>query len=655
MNSYLLAFLLLFVVAVLGQGFPVNSVYKQRFLTQYQKIHNPSNGYFGAQNVPYHSVETLMCEAPDYGHLSTSEAFSYWLWLESAYGGLTGNWSALNFAYSVFEGIIIQNDGEQPSESAYNPNSPATYAPEGGQVSDYPEELQFGCQVGTDPLYSQLQSAYGTASIYGTHWLVDVDNWYGYGVKSDGVSKNGMINTFQRGPEESVWKTIPQPEWEIFKWGGQWGFLDLFTEQSPPYGQQYRYTNAPDADARAIQALYWAWNWSSEQGNPTQLASNAAKLGDYLRYSMFDKYFKTIGSQTPCGSNSNNYAGFHGLLSWYYAWGGSLNPTGSWSWRIGCEYAHFGYQNPVAAWVLSTIPAFAPKSSNGVQDWAKSLTTQLNFYAWLQSAEGAIGGGATSSYNGAYDPYPPNATTFNNMAYVVSPVYQDPPSNSWIGWQAWSMERLAEYYFLTKDSKAGNVLNNWLPWALSIVNLTVANQIWLPGYLNWTGAPSTWTGSPVKNSNYHVVLQNGQYLDLGAAASFAHGFTYIAAATGNAQAKAKAKAILDTIDANYQDSIGVSNAEGRPDYCGNEWTGGFFNQEVYVPSGWHGNNAQGANIVSGDKFLDIRPKYKQDPKFAYVQQACQSGQTPTFNYHRFWAQSEYAIATLDYGRLFPSG
>ena len=40
-----------------------------------------SNGYFGAGGVPYHSVETLMVEAPDYGHETTSEAVSYYIWM----------------------------------------------------------------------------------------------------------------------------------------------------------------------------------------------------------------------------------------------------------------------------------------------------------------------------------------------------------------------------------------------------------------------------------------------------------------------------------------------------------------------------------------------------------------------------------------------
>ena len=50
--------------------------YAQRFLAQYKKIKDPANGYFSPQGIPYHSVETLIVEAPDYGHETTSEAYS---------------------------------------------------------------------------------------------------------------------------------------------------------------------------------------------------------------------------------------------------------------------------------------------------------------------------------------------------------------------------------------------------------------------------------------------------------------------------------------------------------------------------------------------------------------------------------------------------
>jgi len=66
------------------------------------------------------------------------------------------------------------------------------------------------------------------------------------------------------------------------------------------------------------------------------------------------------------------------------------------------------------------------KSSNGKRDWTTSYKRQLEFYQWLQSAEGGIAGGATNSWNGRYEKYPAGTSTFYGMAYVPHPVYADP-------------------------------------------------------------------------------------------------------------------------------------------------------------------------------------------------------------------------------------
>lgn len=80
---------------------PSASDYQAAFLEQYNKIKDADSGYFrnfGGLLVPYHSVETLLVEAPDHGHQTTSEAFSYYLWLEAAYGQLQGDWAPFNAA-----------------------------------------------------------------------------------------------------------------------------------------------------------------------------------------------------------------------------------------------------------------------------------------------------------------------------------------------------------------------------------------------------------------------------------------------------------------------------------------------------------------------------------------------------------------------------
>ena len=112
------------------QAAAIDGEYAQRFLAQYNKIKDPANGYFSPQGIPYHSVETLIVEAPDYGHETTSEAYSYWVWLEALYGQVTGDWAPLNHAWDTLEKYMIPTSLDQPTTSFYNPSSPATYAAE---------------------------------------------------------------------------------------------------------------------------------------------------------------------------------------------------------------------------------------------------------------------------------------------------------------------------------------------------------------------------------------------------------------------------------------------------------------------------------------------------------------------------------------------
>jgi hypothetical protein len=59
----------------------------------------------------------------------------------------------------------------------------------------------------------------GTWNIYSAHWTLDTTNWYGYGIDESGPGAPSFYNSYQRGPMESVWLTIPQPCWDNFKYG----------------------------------------------------------------------------------------------------------------------------------------------------------------------------------------------------------------------------------------------------------------------------------------------------------------------------------------------------------------------------------------------------------------------------------------------------
>lgn len=632
--------------------------YTQAFLTQYGKIKDAANGYFSPDGLPYHSVETLMVEAPDHGHQTTSEAVSFWMWLEAAYGRVTGDWAPFNAAWAVAEKTIIPQHADQSTSDSYNPSAPATYAPEHPLPSGYPSALDGTVPVGTDPLSSELASSYGTKDVYGMHWLMDLDNVYGYGNKPGTGGESGpgagasFINTYQRGAQESVWETVPQPTTDLFKYGGPNGYLDLFVGDSS-YAKQWKYTNAPDADARAVQAAYWAYRWASEQGKESQVAASvakAAKMGDYLRYAMFDKYFKRIGGCTDphsCSAASGRDSQ-HYLLSWYYAWGGAAAGSGGgWAWRIGDGASHQGYQNPLAAWALSNVPSLTPKSATARSDWSKSLTRQLEFLTWLQSSEGALAGGCTNSWEGSYSAPPAGTPTFYGMAYDWQPVYHDPASNNWFGFQAWGMERVAAYYYVTGNAAAEAVLSKWVAWASSETTIGADGSFRFPSTLNWTGKPDTWNASsPGKNSGLHVSVVDYAN-DVGVGAAYVKTLTYYAAKSGDEDAAALAKALLDAMATNTTDK-GISVPETRRDY-------NRFDDEVYIPSGWSGTMPNGDPVRPGSTFLSIRSWYKDDPDWPKVQAYLDGGDAPVFTYHRFWAQAALALAFAIYAELLVEG
>jgi hypothetical protein len=652
---------------------PTCTLYQGYFQDLYADIHNSANGYFSPQGVPYHSVETLIVEAPDYGHETVSETYSYYIWLEALESNFSKKWAPLQTAWSSYAANMIPSATLQPTTSGYNLNSPATYAPTWDSPSNYPSVLDTSIKTGMDPLAQELFNRYNTWNIYGAHWIVDSDNWYGYGQQEDGTSKPSCLNSYQRGPQESVWLTVPQPCWDNFKWGNtsDGGYLSLFT--SGPYTQQWKYTDAPDADARAIQAMYWAQQYANAQGGSSVvngLLPLASELGDYLRYSFYDKYFKEQGCQSlscPVENGTKNSSAF--LLSWYYAWGGALPADGNWSWRIGSSDVHFGYQNPLAAYALSNDSALVSTAATAKSDWTTGLERQLEFYRWLQSSNGAIAGGATNSWGGGsnanetawggqYAVPPAGTSTFYGMSYIAEPSYDNPPSNQWFGFQAWSMERVAEYYYVTGDPKAKIILDPWITWAEA--NTTTSGTTYsIPSSMTWSGQPAlnwnattqNWTPGTAFNAGLSVTI-TATSRDVGVTGSFCKVLLYYSAGTKKWAVQDMpsynlAVTLLNDVWANDRDSIGLSAPETGTTY--NQ-----FDTPIYIPAGWTGTMPDGDPINSSSTFLSIRSKYKLDPNYpevaAYV---AGTGPAPVFHFHRFWAQVDIASAYAVFANLFP--
>ena len=630
-----------------------DKTYAARFMSLYDDVitNGVQNGYMsststvsGGLGVPYHSVETLCIEAPDYGHETTSEALSYLVWIAAMRDNIVNKANKGEITVKGEKDAASETVGDtakawKTMEATLVPDTQAgimqksqlkaTYSDEWEQIELYPTDMLTGNEA-ANPIHQYFTSAYGSdKGLYLMHWLADVDDWYGFGAgtssqyKQQNVSGSfTMINTFQRGEQESCWETIPHACVEELKFGiksgqegstrngGMKGFFN--TEQN--VAQQYSYTNAPDAEDRAIQAVYAANRWGvadqsvdSKWGGSQKLDVLAAKMGDETRNNMFDKYYKTIGTTNKWDSSNSN--GQYYLMNWYTSWGGALD--GGWAWQIGCSHAHEFYQNPLAAYALAydTNLSSNMKAQGAVEDFKKSFQTQMEYYLWLLSNDGVIAGGSTNSVNGRYEEHSKNASgtaEFNKMVYVEHPVYADPGSNHWIGNQVWAVQRLAELYYVVKTQGDASgitvggmdlttaletILDKWTGWFLDnsilgkasgtitfedyyehyhekdgtgktkfeIPDLSTVTDdgesFSIPSSLIWSGEPNSWTGTYQENTNLKATIVGYGDGDLGCVSSLANTLIYYAAGRGVSASD------LATGEASYKANRGTKSTD----------------------------------------------------------------------------------------------
>ncbi|MDE6706965.1 MAG: cellulose 1,4-beta-cellobiosidase [Oscillospiraceae bacterium] len=663
-----------------------DDTYAARFLSLYDDVitNGQANGYLssndggsGSFGIPYHAVEEVIVEAPDYGHETTSEAMSYLVWAAAMRDNI-----AKNHADQVSTGNV-----EYTADLAKAWKTMEVMVPDvqdnfwtAGSVSsqycgeyDTPEQCPDDWagqadKTAENPIYSYFTGVYkgknGQGGLYLMHWLGDVDNWYGYG---EGTSFT-FINTFQRGEQESCWETVPHPCVETKKYGTQEKGLKGIFNQDQNVTAQYAYTNAPDAEDRAIQGVFDANQWNVGDDSVT---AKAAEMGDELRNNMYDKYYQAISENTSWSNGNAGDSSKHYLMNWYTSWGGALASSGqNWCWQIGCSHAHEFYQNPLAAYALVQDAGLSSgmKSQGAKEDYVKSLERQMEFYLWLQSANGPIAGGATNSYKGRYEAYPAGSSTFYGMMYVAHPVYGDPVSNNWIGNQVWAVQRLAELYYWVKTNgdttgaKPGGmsveealeqILDKWCTWFVNNTVLTEDGDYYIPSGLTWTGQPDTWNGSASDNGGLTCEINGYGNADFGCVASLANTLIYYANAKGVTAADIKDKTFdvggaypssSVTID---NDKIQSGNAYNTGDadvakaslylaqqLLDREWNIGrdnigltrldhngsfarMFSQGVWVSTSYGtGKMPNGDEIKNGINFLDIRSMYLDSSKCA---------------------------------------
>jgi len=697
-----------------------DSTYAERFCSLYDDVvtNGQNNGYLSKNNVapggfgvPYHSVEELIVEAPDYGHETTSEAMSYIVWMaamrdnigkKGVVAGATND-GDLAKAWKTMEVMIptVQTGFMTKTELS------AQYSQEHDTPEEYPTDQQ-SWNTGKNPIHAKFTQVYsGDNGLYLMHWLADVDDWYGYG---GGNGKFTFINTFQRGAQESCWETVPHACVEELKYGmpGTRGIKGVFSTEAN-VAPQWSYTNAPDAEDRAIQGVYAGLRYGIIDGN-SEVVVKAGKMGDQLRNNMFDKYYKTIGTQdeNKQQDTSNAYSGAHYLMSWYTSWGGAID--GSWAWQIGASHCHEFYQNPLAAYALLANADLRKNMKVGdqaVQDYQKSLERQLEFYLWLQSEDGPIAGGATSSWHGRYLPYKYLAgvdqeyidkygtdvpTTFYDMAYQEHPVYADPGSNHWIGNQVWAIQRLAELYYdiknnpteVSQKTKAGGlsmeealekILDRWVEWFVNNTHLTDDGGFEIPATLDWFGQPTEWKGAYKEKTGVTCEITAYGSSDLGCVSSLANTLIYYAKSHGvateaaysskNTDLAAKglylAHSLLDREWSLGRDDIGLSLTET------NGSMKRLFEQDVWVPTNYNGKMPNGDTLANGATFLSIRSQYNSNEmvqKFKAAYDAAggasasdeaktEAMESVKLNYHRFWHAGDILLALGTMAELYP--
>jgi hypothetical protein len=554
--------------------------------------------------------------------------------------------------------------------------------------------------------------------------MIDVDGAYGFH-NGDTTTTAVFINTHQRGLSESTFESVTVPAWEDLTFGmPSYGYLPLFSQSQPlypaapwSYSQQFRYTCAPDAEARTIQWSTWADRWTTLKGTQTEIGAQLVKtrkMGDYLRYTLFDKYFRKIGPNRAEGAPQDNaHLACHYLIAWSASWGGGI-PTdpdpSSWSFRSGASEAHQGYQAPNIAYLMATGGGgYTPLSDQAGDYWLGALYRQIDLIRWLQTPQGPIAGGVTNSWQGRY--LAPNdgreLSTFYGMYYTYAPVWHDPPSNNWFGFQCWSLQRMADLFVEIADKTTGlgssiryaveMILDRFVGWVLDNVTVT-GGSFTVPTTLSWTSPTEipgvttsvpnlegvfeylptfTWDGtgdngifwnpSTVPNPNLNVTITtSGQ--DLGIASSLSllllqyaqakrlmtkfttpvsePGFTSFTAQ----DAYTLAKNLVDRIWDGYRDTIGITRSETRADYQ-------HMKDVVYIPANFMGATPDQQPIAPDvTSFISLRSFYQNamgyNTLISYMGDP-NNVAPPVYTYHRFWANCEFAMACAAIHHYFP--
>ena len=387
------------------------------------------------------------------------------------YGQVTGDWAQFNNAWAIDGEVHHPVHADQPTNSFYNPSKPATYAPEYDlPSSSYPSPLDTGVtrragpdrRRAEDRLRHRRHLRHALAARRRQHLrLRPLRRRHHHGPPTSTPSSAARRSRSGR-PSRSRPATRSSTAARTATW--------TCSSRTPRYAKQWKYTNAPDADARAVQAAYWALTWAKAQGKAAPSLGHRRQgrqdgrlpaLLDVRQVLQEDRRC-TSAVAAPAGTGKDSAALPAVLVL-----------------RLGRRDRH--HRRLGLADRLQPQPLRLPEPAGGLgavqrrrrckpqvgrparTDWTTSLEPAAGVLPAGCSPPRAPSPVARPTAGTATTRTPPAGTpTFYGMAYDGQPVYHDPPSNQWFGFQAWSMERVAEYYYATGNAEAKAVLDKWV-------------------------------------------------------------------------------------------------------------------------------------------------------------------------------------------------
>ena len=575
-----------------------------------------------------------MVEAPDHGHETTSEAYSY---LALAGGHVRPGHRGLDAVQQrlgrSWRSTSSRRTPTSRPTALQRRASPPRTRPSTTSPSSTRRARHVGVRSARTRSPASCSRTYGTDDIYGMHWLHGRRQRLRLRHRRCGASRHHHRPVVHqhlpaRRRRSRSGRPSPQPSCDTFKYGGTNGYLDLFIKDSS-YAKQWKYTNAPDADARAIQAAYWALTWAKAQGKaaptsrppwprPPRWATTCATRCS----TSTSRRSATAPAPSPARPAPARTAS-HYLLSWYYAWGGATDAGGGWAWRIGSSHDHGGYQNPLAAWALSNGRTLTPQVGRPARRTGRPASSrQLEFYTLAAVRRGRhrrwrdqqLGRPLRAPRRPVLPPSTACTTTGSRSTTTRR-------RNQWFGFQAWC-DGAGRRVLLRDRGRQGQ----GDPRQVGHLGARQHHRRHRTAptrsrpRCSWSGQPATpgTPSSPGANTGLHVTVADYTN-DVGVAAAYAKTLIVLRApspATPQAQDHGQGAAGRLCDHTGQPRASSIAGDPGRLQPLRRRSTR--HQQGLYVPPGWTGTMPNGDAIASGSTFLSIRSFYKNDPDWPKV-------------------------------------